>query len=299
MNVVHYSLKVDRVLENNDNKKPKQNCEKQSVRGKILAVWLVHSLSIIHSFHLLYNSSSIAFTSRYLCFGPEGPDIVSIPTSQNKHKPDTIISFVSIPQHLNQLPFMAVSHYCCLVLQEEDDYLSSASSPRYLLASRPPYLSLSPVVSSSSIPPSFSCGSCSLHVWLCLLWCSLHSSQSFCFSLFFLSYVLYYFYPFNLLCLWLFNVIFPQSLLLNPFFNSIFSWFFFVVVGVFFNCLETALLQAKAHSYPLTYKQHLRYANLSKETHSLPNTHHTIKHKSWSNSCYESLCMCICQLIVS
>lgn len=123
MNVVHYSLKVDRVLENNDNKKPKQNCEKQSLRGKILAVWLVHSLSIIHSFHLLYNSSSIAFTSRYLCFGPEGPDIVSIPTSQNKHKPDTIISFVSIPQHLNQLPFMAVSHYCCLVLQEEDDYL--------------------------------------------------------------------------------------------------------------------------------------------------------------------------------
>lgn len=84
---------------------------------------LSHSLSIIHSFHLLYNSSSIAFTSRYLCFGPEGPDIVSIPTSQNKHKPDTIISFVSIPQHLNQLPFMAVSHYCCLVLQEEDDYL--------------------------------------------------------------------------------------------------------------------------------------------------------------------------------
>lgn len=170
---------------------------------------LSHSLSIIHSFHLLYNSSSIVFTSRYLCFGPEGPDIVSIPTSQNKHKPDTIISFVSIPQHLNQLPFMAVSHYYCLVLQEEDDYLFP-SQPLHLAIyfTRPPYLSLSPVVSSSTSPPSFSCGSCSLHVWLCLLWCSLHSSQSFCFPLFFLSYVLSYFYPFNLLCLWLFNVIF-------------------------------------------------------------------------------------------
>lgn len=118
MNVVHYSLKVGRVLENNDNKKTKQNCEKER-EGKDSG----SMACLIRSQSFTPSTSSIVFTSRYLCFGPEGPDIVSIPTSQNKHKPDTIISFVSIPQHLNQLPFMAVSHYYCLVLQEEDDYL--------------------------------------------------------------------------------------------------------------------------------------------------------------------------------
>lgn len=44
-----------------------------------------------------------------------------------------------------------------------------------------------------------------------------------------------------------------------------------------------------------TRKQQLWNANGSENTYSLPHTHHhTIKCKSWSNSCYVSACMCVC-----
>lgn len=139
----------------------------------------LHSFS--PSIFLLHHPSLIVFTQRYLCFGPQGADIVSIPTSQTERQRETLSFLIlSIPQHLLRLPFWTVSHYNFSVLLEEVHYLLSSLplhlcvcllweltiSPSHLFFFSP-WLSLIPPLLA---PVPFTSTS------VCLLWCILHSS---------------------------------------------------------------------------------------------------------------------------
>lgn len=97
----------------------------QTARLSSFAPSVSHSFS--PSIFLLHHPSLIVFTPRYLCFGPGGADIVSIPTSQTERERETLSFLIlSIPQHLLRLPFWTVSHYNFLVLLEEVCYLVSS-----------------------------------------------------------------------------------------------------------------------------------------------------------------------------
>lgn len=69
-----------------------------------------------------HRSSLIVFTSRYLCFGPQGADIVSIPTSQTKR--ETPFHIFSITPHLASLLNSVITMF--LVLLEGVYYLFSS-----------------------------------------------------------------------------------------------------------------------------------------------------------------------------
>lgn len=157
---------------------------------------LIHLSSFTAS---ISHPSLIVFTPRYLCFGPQGANIVGICTSQTEK--EIFISFLSIPQHFLHV----VCHY---------DF-SPCSRVHYLLL-LPSFLSITvftccgtslslpPVCFfSSAIPPSSSCGSSYHHFHLFVMQPSFpplfHSAP---FVLYFHPFALYSIFTF-LICLFI------------------------------------------------------------------------------------------------
>lgn len=248
---------------------------------------------------LLHHPSLTVFTPPYLCLGPGGADTVSIPDPARQEESETLSLFLFSPS-LNTFPgsspplLSTVSHYN--FLREVRYLLSPLPLHRcvYLLwelsisASRLFFLP-SPLLDNPSssggpppsprlvyweaplhlpIPHSPSCSPCFCPDPSCCI--SFSSTYSTFYSLFaFISSPLYRLYTF---CLYF--LIF-----------SLFLLFFFSRFG-------TRRQSAPKHKHARARKQQLRHANASQNTYSLPHTHHhTIKRKSWSNSCCVSVCV--------
>lgn len=246
--------------------------------------------SISHSFtpsmSLLPHPSLIVFTPRYLCFGPQGANTVSIPANQPDTKSDTIFFYSLHPSTLSPACLPTVSHYnfsptgralLSLLLPSSSSLCSPAVGTHYLtlLPVFSPLQSLLPPLvgpctfTSTSVYPFFS-------LVLLLAYTHFHPlARVFNVILFYsppliCSLDLFYFTPFFL------------------YLSLCFIFFSLLSLSCCFYCSKMTQSNLKhIHTHSQTA---LMTCKSKSGFYSLPNTHHhTIKCKSSSNSCYMSM----------
>lgn len=127
---------------------------------------------------------------------------------------------------------------------------------------------------------------------VCLVWCILHFSTPYSLLLLLSRTSVSVLLSYLILTYLLFFFLTTFSSY-SPFLFSVFLFWFFSSPPPSVNLQKWKNPTQNTHTHSL--RQLLRHANVSQNTYSLPHTHHhTIKRKSWSNSCCVSACTCVC-----